>query len=271
MNFTPYEKNPVFTGTGEGTWDTRIRERGYILKEGEAYHLWYTGYRDEGDSTTMKLGYATSSDGISWSRYAENPIFTESWVEDMMVVKHDSLYYMFAEGRNDIAHMLTSRDKVTWNDHGSLLIRQTTGEPLSPGPYGTPTVFIDGDTWHLFYERNDLGIWHATSTDLKEWKNVDDDPVIAMGPGLYDKFGVAMNQIIRYGDLYYGYYHGTPTKDWSEWNTNVAVSKDLHHWKKFPGNPILTENKSSGILVNDGNQFRMYTMHDQVQLHFPRK
>lgn len=269
VRFVPFDGNPVFTGSGTNTWDEKIRERGYILKEDDGYHMWYTGFRENMDHETMTLGYATSQDGVNWTRYKSNPIFTESWVEDMIVLKHDSLYFMFAEGKNDIAHMLTSADKINWKDHGSLQIKQTNGEPLSTGPYGTPTVYVAGDVWHLLYERNDEGIWHATSTDRKEWTNVQDEPVIRKGPEPYDKYGVAVNQVIRYGDYYYAYYHGTPTKDWSEWNMNVAASKDLTNWVKYPGNPIMEENKSSGILVHDGKDYRFYTMHDQVHLHYP--
>jgi beta-1,2-mannobiose phosphorylase / 1,2-beta-oligomannan phosphorylase len=270
VSFSAYDKNPIFTGTGAETWDHNIRERGYILKEDDGYHMWYTGFRGGMKDPVMTLGYATSTDGIQWTRYPNNPIFTESWVEDMIVIRHDSLYYMFAEGRNDIAHLLTSPDKIRWTDHGSLDIRQTNGEPLSKGPYGTPTVYVEGDVWHLYYERNDEGIWLATSRDLKEWRNVQDEPVIAKGPEQYDKFGVALNQVIKYGDRYYGYYHGTPTEDWSEWNTNVVVSNDLVHWEKYKNNPILEDNKSSGILVRDGERLRLYTMHDIVQLHFSK-
>jgi predicted GH43/DUF377 family glycosyl hydrolase len=268
--FFSYEKNPLFAGTGTDTWDEAIRERGYILKEEDGYHLWYTGYREGDNGGNLALGYATSRDGIVWSRYKHNPIFSENWVEDMMVIKHDSLYYMFAEGRNDVAHMLTSTDKIHWNDHGSLKILMTNGNPLTPGPYGTPTVFIQAGVWHLFYERNDEGIWLATSTNLEEWKNVQDEPVIEKGPETYDKYGVALNQVIRHGDYYYAYYHGTPTQDWSEWNTNVAVSQDLITWSKYPSNPILEENKSSGIIVHDGLQYRLYTMHSEVHVHFPK-
>lgn len=267
MSWKPYANNPVFSGTGKDTWDERIRERGYILKEDDGYHLWYTGYR-EGKDPVMTLGYATSADGIEWKRYAGNPIFQDSWVEDIMVVKRDSLYYMFAEGRDDIAHMLKSKDKIHWKDHGALDIRQTNGQPLTEGPYGTPTVWVEDDVWHLFYERNDEGIWLATSSDLAQWQNVQDEPVIQKGPEKYDKFGVAMNQVIKFDGRYYAIYHGTPTEDWSVWNTDIAVSDDLRHWKKYGGNPILEDNKSSGIFVYDGSRYRLYTMHDAVRLHF---
>ena len=52
------------------------------------------------------------------------------------------------------------------------------------------------------------------------------------------------------------------------WNTDVARSTDLIHWEKYPGNPIIAD-KSSGIVVPDGRQFRLYTMHNQVDVWFP--
>ncbi len=270
LDFSAHEKNPVFTGTGGGTWDQKIRERGYILYEDGQYHMWYTGFRDTAD-TELHLGYATSDDGITWTRFAGNPIFDSGWVEDMMVIKSDGVYYMFAEGREDIAHMLTSTDRIHWTEHGALDIRYTNGERLTAGAYGTPTVWKENNVWYLFYERGDLGIWLATSTDLKVWTNKQDEPVIRIGPDMYDKYGVAVNQIVKYKGKYYAYYHATAFEDWHEWSTCVAMSDDLVHWTKYGGNPIVGENKSSGILVNDGTQYRLYTMHDQVVVHYPRK
>ena len=181
VNFIPHKDNPVFSGGGKGAWDEVIRERGYIIKEEDGYHMWYTGYRKDKDDTLF-LGYASSTDGITWKRYEHNPIFTGSWTEDMMVVHSDSLYFMFAEGRGDTAHMLTSADKIHWKDYGSLKIELKNGQPLPPGPYGTPTVWREDSTWYLFYERNDSAIWLASSTDLKVWRNVQDEPVIDKGP-----------------------------------------------------------------------------------------
>ncbi len=266
VDFQSHEKDPIFVGAGPGSWDERIRERGYILKEDSVYKMWYTGYQNEAGN--LFLGYATSSDGIHWDRYEDNPVFEQSWTEDMMVIKQDGLYQMFAEGRGDVAHRLSSGDGIHWTDHGSLVIRQSDGSPLSDGPYGTPTVWFKEGIWYLFYERNDLGIWLATSMDLKVWTNVQDEPVIEMGPEEYDKYGLAVNQIIQYKGAYYAYYHGTAFEDWHEWSTNVAASKDLIHWTKFDKNPIMKNNRSSGIIVPDAKGFRLYTMHDIVEVFF---
>ncbi len=271
VRWKPYDKGPLFTGTGAATWDKLIRERGFILKEDGIYKMWYSGYNP--DSTEeIHLGYATSPDGIHWSRYPGNPIYKKGWVEDMFVLHQGDTYYMFAEGLHDVAHMLISHDGIHWQEKGSLDIR-TTRNGKVPGPYGTPTVWVEKGIWYLFYERNDLGIWLATSTDLKVWKNISDDPVIAMGPEPYDKYAVAMDQVIRYKGKYYGFYHANIHDPWTRvgWNSCIAVSDDLVHWKKYPGNPLVNNDRDSPIVVWDGTQYRLYTMHPGVYLFMPEK
>ncbi len=267
VHFKSYKQNPVFAGTGDNTWDRKIRERGYILFENGVYRMWYTGYNNE--ESERHLGYATSDDGITWKRYSDRPIYDKGWVEDMSVIKVNDTYYMFAEGRNDIAHILTSHDGIQWNEAGNIDIRKVDGTPIEKGPYGTPTVWFENNTWYLFYEREDMGIWLATSKDTKTWTNVQDDPVLEMGPSGYDKYAVAMNQVIKYNGLYYGYYHASDTKDWKEWTTNIAVSRDLIHWTKYENNPIMKHDRSSGIIVFNGKEYRMYTMHPAVNVFLP--
>ncbi|MHC4403818.1 MAG: glycoside hydrolase family protein [Planctomycetota bacterium] len=271
VDFVAHEGNPVFGGTGGATWDKKIRERGYILHEGDVWRLWYTGY-NPALSDAKLLGYATSSDGLLWTRHPENPIFDESWVEDVHVVRHGDAYVMVAEGRHDVAHMMTSPDGVHWKDHGSLDVRYTDGKPLTPGPYGTPTLWIEGPTWYLFYERRDEAIWLAKSTDRKVWINISDDPVIPLGPDAYDKHAVALNQIVEHLGRYYAYYHANADPKWrGPWTTNAAVSDDLVHWKKYAKNPVIPTDHSSAILVRDGDSHRLYTMHPDVRVWFPRK
>ncbi len=269
-SWTPAAENPVFAGTGRDTWDRKIRERGFILVVDGVYHLWYTGYPFD-KPPSMSLGHATSRDGVHWTRDPKNPIVADSWVEDVCVVHHDKRFFIFAEGKNDIAHWLTSPDGVQWTEQGPLDIRDTKGGPIPPGPRGTPAAWFENGTWSLLYERGDQGVWLAKSTDLKTWTNVQDDPVLALGPVAYDRAAVAMNQVVKRDGVYYAFYHANSEHPWKDWTTCVARSRDLVHWEKYPGNPIIRNNCSSAILVRTpGGEDRLYTMHPDVKLYRPK-
>src|SRR5688572_7711937 len=271
VEFEPYNSNPVFTQGDSSAWDNSIRERGFILNEDTIYKMWYTGFKGPNTDTTVKhLGYATSKDGIIWERYPGNPVFTGRWTEDMMVFKHDGKYHMYAEGFKDIAHLLLSDDGIHWKDQGDLKITTTKGDTL-PGPYGTPTVFIENGKWYLFYEKLDSAIWLATSTDKLNWKNISDEPVIKPGPEKYDLGAVAANQVVKHNGKYYLYYHASADIEWlsnnGAWNSNAAMSTDLIHWTKYPGNPLVEGDHSSPITVYDGKKVRLYSMHPDVWLY----
>jgi beta-1,2-mannobiose phosphorylase / 1,2-beta-oligomannan phosphorylase len=262
--WSPIAANPVFQGAGDNAWDRKIRERGYILIEDGTYHLWYTGYNDD-RAPAKFLGHATSTDGIRWTRDPANPLFTKSWVEDVCVVHRDGTYFLFAEGKDDVAHQMTSPDGVRWTDLGSLDIRKVDGTPIGPGPYGTPTAWFEDGTWYLFYERGDRGVWLATSKDRRTWTNVQDTPVLACGPESYDREAVAMNQVVKRDGVYYAFYHANAHRPWKDWTTNLARSRDLVHWEKYPGNPIIQNNCSSAVVVRTPDGDRLYTMHPDVK------
>lgn len=275
-SFKPIASNPVFTGAGDGHWDVKIRERGWIIREAGQWRMWYTGYDGTRPGQKM-LGYATSTDGLSWNRHPANPIYRRSWVEDICIIPHDGTLYMFAEGEQDQAQLLTSRDGIAWTHVGRIDVRQKNGEPIAAGPYGTPTAWYEDGKWNLFYERGDKGIWLARSSDLKVFTNVQDEPVMVPGPDEFDRDLIALNQIIKHAGDYYAVIHGArkpadPTQP-STWATGIARSTDLIHWTKSPGNPLrpISENKSSGLLIHDGQEFRLYTVHGRVDVHINTK
>ena len=266
--FATYSQNPVFTPGPPSAWDAQMRERGWILREDDTYHLWFTGSNPR-DGSRGRLGYATSRDGLTWERWPQNPIYTEHWIEDVAVVKHEGTYYMFAEGASDQAQLLTSTDRINWQRIGRLDIRDTHGRPIPPGPYGTPAPWYEDGIWYLFYERMDDGIWLATSRDLKVFTNVQDDPVLTIGPDLYDGMRVAMSQIVKHGGRYYAYYNGQGPL--GGWTTNLARSDDLVHWQKNPHNPLLPLQlgATSSLLIEAPEGFRLYAMDSQVRVFFP--
>ncbi len=270
-HFREYAQNPVFTGAGPGHWDVQIRERGWIIRDQAGWKLWYTGF-DGTKQGTKYLGLATSPDGLAWKRASDQPIYDMGWVEDVCIVAHEGQLFMFAEGVADQAQLLVSSDGLKWERRGQLEISKMNGEPIEPGPFGTPTAWFEDGKWYLLYERRDQAVWLAQSTDALSWKHVQDEPVLKPGPGEYDRELIAVNQVIRYKDRYWMIYHGTSgNQKPNVWSTNLAMSRDKIHWEKYPGNPLLPieKNRSSGILVDDGKQIRLYTMHGRVDVYLP--
>lgn len=272
VEFGPASAAPLFSGAGPDAWDRDLRERGWILREGGRWFLWYTGSNPDRDPV-RRVGLATSADGLNWTRCAANPLVRDAWVEDVCVVRRPAGYLMFAEGERDVAHLLESVDRVRWRERGPIDIRLTSDAPIPDGPRGTPAVWFERGVWHLFYERMDRGVWLATSADCRTFKNVHDEPVLACGPDSYDLHAVAIDQIVRHGGRYYAYYHASPREDRSTWQTCIATSDDLVHWEKYRGNPILpvdpaAPKRSSAMLVHDGARHRLYTTHPDVRVRF---
>ena len=101
---------PVLSGTYvSGDWDYNYVSRATVIKNADgSYEMWYSG-----GVGAMKhgIGYATSSDGISWTRDAANPIFHKGdtgypgypWRQERtycpMVIKNGSTYKMWFAGK----------------------------------------------------------------------------------------------------------------------------------------------------------------------------
>lgn len=283
----PLSQTPVFSGAAD-RWDAVIRERGWIMFDDGQYKMCYTGYDGQRNSI-KRLGMATSTDGVSWKRLSPEPLLPNHWIEDMMVVRHRGIYWMFAEGQDDIAQGYRSDDGLKWQPMGALDIRQVDGQPIAPGPRGTPTVLIHGDDWYLFYERRDAGIWLAKAQpssgndsaevnsaevaaprqSLPVWQNVQDEPIIGLRDRDYDQTMIALNQIVPVATGYLAMFHSSSDAQAPRnWVCSAAYSPDLLHWVKLD-QPLtkVEQNQSSGLLVESPAGWRFYTTHGQVHVY----
>lgn len=69
--WTKFDGNPVFTYGEPGSWeDVRLRIP-RVLFNGELYEMWYGAGPN---LIPRSVGYANSTDGIHWTRYAGNPV-----------------------------------------------------------------------------------------------------------------------------------------------------------------------------------------------------
>jgi hypothetical protein len=98
--------DPVFSGTYfSGDWDYNYVSRATIIRNADDdYEMWYSGGVG---AMNHGIGYATSSDGIHWTRDADNPIFHKddgvAWRDSRTycpaVLKDGSSYKMWFAGR----------------------------------------------------------------------------------------------------------------------------------------------------------------------------
>jgi predicted GH43/DUF377 family glycosyl hydrolase len=247
-----------------GSWDEHIRERMWVLYEDGIFRAWYAGWQGPYDlerPNLVHLGYATSKDGIHWTKHPSNPIFSKRWTEDMCIVKSDGLYYMFVEDESHdatVIHLMTSKDGLLWEEHGDVL-KGIEGSNWEGGWVGTPIVWKEGKKWIMLYEGGPPGdIALATSGDGRNWKRSDANPVLTEGVGWESKV-TAPDAIIQENGEYVLYYHALG--DDKKWRSGAAVSKDLIHWERYSGNPIF-ENPSP-VIVQAGGKTFCYVTYEQ--------
>lgn len=167
--WTEYEHNPVITNAPTGTWDDfATLQYLNIIYNGEQFMMWYCGCKDEYKAQgryTMKIGCATSPDGITWTPYENNPVLVESdkssewdyWrVEWPTVVKNHAGYHMWFHGDNALSQIgyAYSNDGFNWTkcDANPVLSPKTFGAWSQIGIVG-PKVLYDAseNTYKMWY------------------------------------------------------------------------------------------------------------------------
>lgn len=133
-----------------------------VLRDDDGFHLWYSG----GDSYEPDaIGYATSHDGIHWTRVGGGPVLrpgdADSWESDRVAGAHvfrvaDWLYAAYIGFANDFEDsaigIARSRDGVQWERHAGnpVLSRGEAGGFDSINVY-KPFVVVDGDEWRMWF------------------------------------------------------------------------------------------------------------------------
>ncbi len=97
------DSDPIFQSGEKGAWDASWVHQPRVFQTADGWVMIYRGTSDKNGSI-MKLGLATSEDGIHWERYAGNPIFKPSDIKGARqfwftnAVLKDSVIYLIVEG-----------------------------------------------------------------------------------------------------------------------------------------------------------------------------
>jgi predicted GH43/DUF377 family glycosyl hydrolase len=240
--------NPVIAcGTGSDS-DKYIREIGNVLYESteitRKYKIVYTGYNVD-KNTDEKIHYAYSEDGKTWTKSSSNPVVSARRAEDPFVVKSGGTYYLFAEdkeaGGNNKIRRWHSSDCETWSDDGQL-----TGI----GDGQSPTVWIEGSTWYMLYERYpaNADIALATSADGLAWTDDASNPVMEKTDTHCDWVSgdIVPDDVIKQNSVYYMFYHG---HDGTVFRSGIATSTNLTNWVDSSQSPLEPDESTANKMV----------------------
>ena len=197
-----------------------------VILDGSTYKMWYSGY----DGSSFRIFYATSPDGLSWTRQGlaidlgPSGALDDYQVTTPFVLKDGLNYRMWYTGsdgsRNRVMYV-ESDDGVNW---GTRELNLDLGAPGSEEGDAVqyPHILLEGGTFHLWYVgqlATKDRIFYAISADGKSWTRMG--KVLDLGaPASTDDHNVVSPRILH--------EPGKPYQMWYSGRGSVSLMK-IHH------------------------------------------
>ena len=250
-----------------GSWDSFATYSPVLVEHGGHYLLFYTGF-SAADYSDGALGLATSPDGVHWKKVGTEPIARgtgEITRLQCAVVGQagDGSWLLLANGarRGEITGPGTwlwraARPEGPWTAHPTPVLE---AEPDSWWASNVPSGLVRrGDEWLLYFvgwneSAPRLGL--ARSRDLVTWEPEDDpdtddpahlgcDPVLAGGPGAWEREGVALYTPLASAGGFEAFYVGFSANPLPSYRLphafglGHATSRDGVHWERTQATPL---------------------------------
>jgi len=210
LSFTPpfgkwtrLSSDPILSPKGDTFESAGTFNPAVVRKDGKFVML----YRAQDRKGTSSLGYATSDDGIHFTRRPEPVMVPEApyekggGVEDPRLQKIGGTFYLTYTGYNNVDGagadkkdaqlcLATSTDLIHWQRHGVIIpsfkgkwnVKWTKSGAIVPDK-------INGKYWMYYLadaQGKDTQMGVAYSEDLLHWTEALDHPVLASRPGSFD-------------------------------------------------------------------------------------
>jgi len=155
-------------------WDNCFLEGPSVMKDDMTYKMWYAAYdcvvNGQSSDGKVNIGYATSLDGINWTKYEGNPVLSVTegdwdavYVQDPHVIKYNGRYHMWYGGA-DVENNYFQQTGYASSDDGIHWEKSARNPILKRGSAGQwdantasfPSVLIDGDQLKMWYTGKDV-------------------------------------------------------------------------------------------------------------------
>jgi predicted GH43/DUF377 family glycosyl hydrolase len=230
--------------------------------------MYYSG----DDGVNIRIGLATSLDGITWTKHVSNPVLNlgagGTW-DDVRayiptVLYRNNKWYMYYSGFDGAGYrtgLATSLDGITWTKHASNpVLNLGAGGTWDDARAYAPNVLYRNNKWYMYYSGLDgvsLRIGLATSLDGITWTKHVSNPVLNLGAGgTWDEDHVYRMSVLYRNNKWYMYYSGF---EGGNMRTGLATSLDGITWTKHVSNPVL--NLGAGGTWDDIHAYKMSVLY----------
>ena len=215
---------PVLTPT-PGQWDAVTVEEPWVIRENGQYKMWYSGGSSVSQPTPVSIGYATSPDGITWTKHS-GPVMSagsSSWeaggVISGFVIPYAGGYRMWysgwdVAGNKEHIGYATSVDGINW-------VRYQNNPVLLAGANGQwddrwvafPSILYIDNIYYMWYigvgdEFVNMRVGLATSFDGLNWIKHPENPVMKPSTGQWDGVELQSASVMLIGDTLWAWYDG---------------------------------------------------------------
>lgn len=247
--WTKHPGNPVIVRDQPWAESNYICEPNLLYVDG-LFRVWFSQMCPPGHGTA--LGYATSLDGLTWTKHPGNPVLRANvQTHRPSVMRHDGMYYLFAVQHEHEATRATMRrwsspDGLHWGDE-RLLFAVT--QPWEGGLSNMAVIVDEDGVWRMIYTGGDDPMpnpefGYAWSVDGVNWTKYDGNPVIR---DLYggDPF------LVKIGEWYMMWHSEAMT---GSLRIVCRRSRDLIHWERVGGHADVnyTQPWERGIAPEEG-------------------
>jgi hypothetical protein len=210
--------NPILTPTS-GSWDAgHIWVLSDVYVNG-TYYLYYTGSTTPyTDYIGAKIGVATSTDDIHWTKYSGNPIISSTglgWLyscDTPAVCYVNGTFYMLFNGYksngNSAALLATSTNGFDFTLYSSLPVLDDGASWINHNIESGSLTFFNGLFYYYYNVNPSAGITRntgvATSSNCIDWTVCSNNPVVTTTEGGYGNAiyaCVSMAHVVQYGML----------------------------------------------------------------------
>jgi len=224
VTWTKHPDNPVLLRGAPGEWDAGTLQPGAVIWDGALFHMWYGAAAVPGGAGTWPTGYATSPDGVTWTKHPD-PVLpvgdAGSWDSlDALITAvvadgggFRAWYWGFADFNWMSIGYATSPDGVSWTKWPEPVL-EPRGLGWEGASLGLPMVVQDGGVYRMWYSGRGWEGWcqigHAVSADGISWARQPLwEPVLEYGePGEWDRFCVGNGRVVLAGDTTHMWYLG---------------------------------------------------------------